>query len=122
MIRAYSNPSILSRLRGGGGGGGLVLPDFLAQFGLAKPHELTRSRLAEMKKLLGPRNRLYNDNLKEGLDLIEDLANVFDNWKREYAKVENLGKGLAAPEADYVKYRPDLSEYEQMRKAAGVSR
>ena len=91
-------------------------------FELSKFPELTHPRLAEMKKLLGPRNRLYNDNLKKGLDLIEDLANVFDNWKREYAKVDKLGKSLGAPEADYVKYRPDLSEYEQMRKAAGVSR
>ena len=50
------------------------------------------------------------------------LANAFANWKREYGKCEKLGKSLGAPEAEYAKYRPDLSEYEQMRKAAGVSR
>jgi len=89
---------------------------------LTKFPEVVNPRLAEMKKLLGSRNRLYNDNLKEGLDLIEDLANAFANWKREYGKCEKLGKSLGAPEAEYAKYRPDLSEYEQMRKAAGVSR
>ena len=91
-------------------------------FELTKFPEVANPRLAEMRKLLGPRNRLYNDNLKEGLDLLEDLANVFANWKREYAKCEKLGKSLGKPEIEYLKYRPEMGEYEQMRKAAGISR
>jgi hypothetical protein len=91
-------------------------------FELTRFPEVTRPRMAEMKKLLGSRNRLYNDNRKEGLDLIEDLANVFDNWKREYAKVETLGRQLGMPEADYGKHKPDLTEYIQLRSAAGLTR
>jgi hypothetical protein len=87
---------------------------------LTKFPEVVNPRLAEMKKLLGSRNRLYNDNREEGFKLIEDLANAFDNWKREYGKCEKLGKSLGAPEPEYVKYRPDLSAYEEMRKAAGL--
>ncbi len=78
-------------------------------------------RLAALNKLLGRNGRFMSGDLTEVLDHLDNLADLYAIWNRDYDKLAALGKKLGQAEAEYLPLKPDMERYKKLRRANGES-
>ena len=74
---------------------------------------------ARLRSRSGSSKRFYNDNKKLGIDGVNELADIYALWQRQFDNVAASAKKLGKAEAEYVKLSLDLTEYKRLRGRAG---